>query len=83
MTKPPDVADDAAARPSGVRVNAPKCVRCGKPVEPRFRPFCSQRCSDMDLGAWVMGRYRVATDEPLGEAEIGDVPRKPDPANEA
>ena len=48
---------------SGVRVTAAKCVRCGQPVQPRTRPFCSQRCADIDLGAWLNGGYRVATDE--------------------
>ena len=81
MSKPPDAADESA-RPAGVRVNAPKCVRCAKPVEPRFRPFCSQRCSDIDLGAWVTGRYHVASDEPPPEAESDDRPLKPDPASE-
>ncbi|MDX2145004.1 MAG: DNA gyrase inhibitor YacG [Rhodospirillaceae bacterium] len=42
---------------------APKCVRCGKPVEPRHRPFCSQRCADIDLGMWATGGYRIATDD--------------------
>jgi endogenous inhibitor of DNA gyrase (YacG/DUF329 family) len=51
------------ARTDGVRVSSPRCVRCGKPVAPRFRPFCSQRCSDIDLGAWLGGTYRVLTDE--------------------
>ncbi|MEQ9449544.1 MAG: DNA gyrase inhibitor YacG [Rhodospirillaceae bacterium] len=46
-------------RPSGVRVTAAKCVRCGQPVQARFRPFCSQRCQDVDLGAWATGAYRV------------------------
>jgi uncharacterized protein len=48
---------------SGVRVTAAKCVRCGQPVQPRFRPFCGQRCADIDLGSWFRGSYRVSTDE--------------------
>ncbi|MBY0510778.1 MAG: DNA gyrase inhibitor YacG [Rhodospirillaceae bacterium] len=48
---------------SGVRVSAAKCVRCAQPVQPRYRPFCSQRCADIDLGAWFRGTYRVASDE--------------------
>lgn len=61
---------------SGVRVTAAKCVRCGLPVQPRFRPFCGQRCADIDLGSWFKGSYRVATDEgpdPGGEED----PEKP------
>lgn len=40
------------------------CPRCGKPVawvlENSFRPFCSERCKTVDLGAWATERYRVA-----------------------
>jgi endogenous inhibitor of DNA gyrase (YacG/DUF329 family) len=46
-----------------VRVAAAKCVRCSEPVQPRYRPFCSQRCADIDLGSWFRGSYRVATEE--------------------
>jgi endogenous inhibitor of DNA gyrase (YacG/DUF329 family) len=39
------------------------CPQCGKPVEwtpeNRFRPFCSERCKLIDLGAWATERYRV------------------------
>ncbi len=48
---------------SGVRVAAAKCARCGQAVQARFRPFCSQRCADIDLGAWLSGGYRVETNE--------------------
>jgi len=29
-----------------------------------FRPFCSQRCKLVDLGAWADERYRIAAVEP-------------------
>lgn len=58
------------AKPAGVRVTAPACVRCGKPVQARFRPFCSQRCADLDLGAWFGERYRVPTEEGAPEAPV-------------
>ncbi len=46
------------------------CPNCGGPVvwspEQRWRPFCSERCRLIDLGAWVDGSHRIpATDEPL------------------
>jgi endogenous inhibitor of DNA gyrase (YacG/DUF329 family) len=25
----------------------------------RFRPFCSARCADVDLGRWFTGAYRL------------------------
>ncbi|GGL63325.1 DNA gyrase inhibitor YacG [Wenxinia marina] len=40
------------------------CPICGQPAEPKFRPFCSKRCADVDLARWLGGRYRIPTDEP-------------------
>ncbi len=44
------------------------CPQCGKPVEWRqdnpFRPFCSQRCKQIDLGAWASEDYRVPASPP-------------------
>lgn len=39
-----------------------KCPTCGKLTEwenNSFRPFCSERCKLIDLGAWVNGEYSV------------------------
>lgn len=45
-----------------------KCPQCGAPVkwEPasQFRPFCSQRCRQLDLGAWASESYRVPAAPP-------------------
>ncbi|MCI1436796.1 MAG: DNA gyrase inhibitor YacG [Acetobacter indonesiensis] len=35
------------------------CPVCGKPTQPAIRPFCSQRCADIDLGRWFTGQYRI------------------------
>ncbi len=45
-----------------------KCPVCGKDVEwkeaNRYRPFCSERCKQIDLGAWADEKYKVsAVDE--------------------
>lgn len=62
-------------KPPAVRVTAAKCARCGQPVQPRTRPFCSRRCAEIDLGSWFGERYRVPTDDapadqpPAGEEE--------------
>ncbi len=57
------------------------CVYCRlKPVDPRWRPFCSERCQLLDLGRWIDGDYRVegpADDEP-SELEPDD-PEATDP----
>ncbi len=39
-----------------------RCPNCGKlsPWEGNgWRPFCSERCKMIDLGAWVTGDYRI------------------------
>jgi hypothetical protein len=39
----------------------PLCVYCRRrPVDPSYRPFCSERCKMADLGRWLQGDYRVA-----------------------
>ncbi len=58
-----------------VRVMA-KCPICGKPVEQKpetqkYRPFCSKRCADVDLGRWLKEGYRVPTDEAPTEEDLG------------
>ncbi len=39
--------------------DAAHCPICGKPAKPEFRPFCSRRCADVDLGRWFGERYSV------------------------
>lgn len=36
-----------------------KCPVCEKPVSEGFRPFCSKRCADLDLGRWLKGGYAI------------------------
>lgn len=35
------------------------CPICRKPTVAVYRPFCSSRCADVDLGRWLSGRYVV------------------------
>jgi len=59
------------------------CPHCGKPVEwspaSRWRPFCSERCKTIDLGAWATESYRIRDTEPpepeSDESIPGDGPR--------
>jgi endogenous inhibitor of DNA gyrase (YacG/DUF329 family) len=39
------------------------CAVCGKPQEVRFKPFCSKRCADVDLGRWLKGSYAIPAQE--------------------
>ncbi|MES2932018.1 MAG: DNA gyrase inhibitor YacG [Pseudomonadota bacterium] len=40
-----------------------ECPTCGKKVEwlptNKFRPFCSERCKQIDLGAWAEEKYVI------------------------
>ncbi|MES2473359.1 MAG: DNA gyrase inhibitor YacG [Pseudomonadota bacterium] len=36
-----------------------KCPLCDKPAADRFKPFCSRRCADLDLGQWLKGGYAI------------------------
>jgi len=39
------------------------CPVCGKKVEwtkqSKYRPFCSERCKKIDLGAWAEEKYAI------------------------
>jgi endogenous inhibitor of DNA gyrase (YacG/DUF329 family) len=45
-----------AARPGK---SAKPCPICGKPATEASRPFCSERCRDVDLNRWLSGSYVV------------------------
>jgi uncharacterized protein len=52
-----------------------KCPTCGAPVawieSSRFRPFCSERCRTIDLGAWAAERHRIAGGPADGAPDAG------------
>ena len=56
----PDVAGEGGEGAQRKRT----CLICGRPAVVRYRPFCSRRCADIDLGRWFKGDYRVAAVEP-------------------
>ena len=47
------------------------CPTCHKPVHwsesSAYRPFCSDRCRLIDLGAWASESYRIPDDKPLDD----------------
>lgn len=57
-----------------------RCPACGGDSvyapSNRWRPFCSERCKQMDLGAWASGGYALPTDtdplDPLDPAAARD-----------
>lgn len=48
------------------------CAICGKTVIERFKPFCSSRCAQIDLGRWLGEGYRVPSVEEPDEDSIHD-----------
>jgi endogenous inhibitor of DNA gyrase (YacG/DUF329 family) len=61
--------NERSAPPLRVVRMAAKCPTCGKPSVPDYRPFCSKRCADIDLGRWLKESYRVPTEEAPGDDE--------------
>ena len=49
------------------------CPLCGKDVQDQYRPFCSPRCSNLDLGNWLNEDYRVPVFENHDLDDIEDV----------
>lgn len=62
-----------------------RCPSCGgdslySPQNP-FRPFCSERCHQIDLGAWASEAFRVQADTDPQESEEPSVGLNPDGLN--
>ena len=65
--------------PSGAKPRIVPCPACGGDSiyasSNPFRPFCSERCKNLDLGAWASESFRVASeaspdDQPFGDARL-------------
>lgn len=71
-------SDGAGVKPNGsdetprTKPREVRCPECGRPspwsAANPWRPFCSQRCKQIDLGAWASESYRV----PVVENDKGD-----------
>jgi endogenous inhibitor of DNA gyrase (YacG/DUF329 family) len=61
-SRSPKASSAAAATSAG-----PSCPVCGKPRTEEYRPFCSKRCADVDLGRWLKGTYVIP-----GEADADE-----------
>ena len=55
----------------------PPCPICGKPGDATLKPFCSERCSDIDLGRWLSDRYVIPASDDADEDDLPPV-RKPE-----
>jgi uncharacterized protein len=62
------------ARPPKPRIV--RCPACGGdsvygPANP-YRPFCSERCKNLDFGAWASESFRVPEETPPDDQNFGD-----------
>jgi hypothetical protein len=48
------------------------CPICAKATDPTYRPFCSRRCADVDLGRWLNESYAIPAPESEEEGPADD-----------
>ena len=62
--------------PGAAKKRIVACPGCGKDSlyapENAWRPFCSERCRNGDLGAWASESFRVPTEAPPEDELYGD-----------
>ncbi len=58
--KPPAGAGSGkeTGKQTGKKTGKP-CPICGKPANEASRPFCSERCRDVDLNRWLSNSYAI------------------------
>jgi endogenous inhibitor of DNA gyrase (YacG/DUF329 family) len=64
---------------SPARVRCPTCRR-ETAWDGAFRPFCSERCRLIDLGAWLSEQRSIPGDST--EPQRGDAQERPEPGRE-
>jgi len=60
-----------------LRVNCPTCQRELEWQSARFRPFCSERCRLIDLGAWLAEQHAIPGDATPAEDAATAVGQSP------
>jgi len=55
------------------------CPICSLPSVTAYRPFCSRRCADLDLGKWLTGAYAIPASDEEGQESL---PEGPDTAEQ-
>lgn len=56
-----------------IKVKCPKCKTEFSYYESDQRPFCSERCKQVDLGHWFTENYRVPSSEKLNDDDLEKV----------
>jgi endogenous inhibitor of DNA gyrase (YacG/DUF329 family) len=59
-----------------VKLKQVKCPTCGGPSlyssQNAYRPFCSERCKGIDLGAWANESFSLPEETPSDQENFGD-----------
>jgi endogenous inhibitor of DNA gyrase (YacG/DUF329 family) len=62
------------------------CPTCNKPVEwsaaSKWRPFCSERCRLIDLGAWISEQRSIPGDDAADDLGGHSSPDSPSSSND-
>lgn len=55
------------------------CPICARETDPKYKPFCSRRCADIDLGKWLTGSYVLPAEaiDDENPVEVDEPPRRP------
>lgn len=63
--------DPQASRQAPLKVACPQCAtEVVWSSDHLFRPFCSQRCQQLDLGAWADESHRIGGEPAMDETDI-------------
>jgi endogenous inhibitor of DNA gyrase (YacG/DUF329 family) len=49
----------SGARSGKAKGRSKPCPICGKPATEASKPFCSERCRDVDLNRWLSNSYTI------------------------
>ena len=55
------------------------CPICARKSDPKYRPFCSNRCADVDLAKWLNGSYAIPVEAIDDENPAAPEPTPPRP----
>ena len=56
-------SEKSAEKKSADIIMLGRCPMCRKRATLDYRPFCSKRCSDLDLAKWLGGSYAIPAEE--------------------
>lgn len=48
------------------------CPICAAETHQDYKPFCSKRCADVDLGRWLGGSYAIPSRDPEDQEKLAE-----------